>query len=282
MTTSSRLPRRASLGAAVRVMVVVGLTATGCAGGSSDNESAPGTPSGSPTGTTATRTTGVPTTDAPTDTTPPRPGAPCLQPSDHARLVRFGPRQGLGGYAVGTGARYVVLAHQSDGDSCQMLPLALRLAAAGYHAFAFDGAGVESSTAVVGDGRRVADDVLSAVAWCRARGAESVALVGASKGGYGVLSAALLARRPVDAVVSLSAPSVWDDPQGKPLDIAAMASPTQLWASRYDTTFFEAAKGFARDDPAAELHIAPGIAHGVQLVSPAFGRIRGFLDAHLR
>lgn len=259
-------------------LLLMGLLAGGCTDDGSRGRSA-----GSRTpGHTTTGSHQTPTAGPTTRSSRAQPGSSCLEPSDHARLVRFGPRHGLGGYAVGSGERYVVLAHQSDGDSCQMLPLARLLVAAGYQAFAFDSTGIESSRGAGLEGRRVADDVLAAVAWCRARGAASVALVGASKGGYGVLQAALLARRPVDAVVSLSAPSVWDDPSGRPLNITDMTSPTQLWASRFDTTFFEAAKGFAKDDPDAELHVASGISHGVQLVPSAFGRIRAFLDAHTR
>lgn len=197
-------------------------------------------------------------------------------------MVYFGPRAGLGGYLLGSGHRYVVLAHQLDGDSCQMLPLARRLAAAGFRAFAFDDAGVGSSRPGPLDGYQLSDDVLAAVAWARTHDATSVSLVGASMGGYGVLDAALRARPAVDAVVSLSGPSAWDDPRGRLLDISGLVVPTQLWASRQDPGFGEAARRFARQDGAAELHLEPGAAHGVDLVPAAFSRISGFLDAHFR
>ncbi len=217
-----------------------------------------------------------------TSTTPapvPRPGADCLRAADEAQQVRFGPHSGLGGYLVGSGDRYVVLAHQSAGDSCQMLPLARGLAAAGYHALAFDFPGTESSSQASG-GRILAASVLSAVDLCRARHARSVSLVGASMGGYAVLNAALLADPPVSDVVSLSAPNAWDDPDGKPLDISALETPAQLWAARYDTSFADAARVFGRQLPSAQLIVAAGYGHGVELVPSALKRIVAFLDAH--
>lgn len=193
--------------------------------------------------------------------------------------MRFGTDGRLGGYLLGSGDRYVVLAHQSLGDSCQLLPLAQGLAAAGYVALAFDFPGVDSS-ARARSNRLLALSVLDAVRHCRASGATSVSLVGASMGGYAVLNAALLAKPPVDAVVSLSAPAIWDDPDGKPLDISTLDTPTQLWAARYDTSFAEAAHLLSRERPSAELVIEPGVAHGVQLVPDALRRVVAFLDAH--
>jgi pimeloyl-ACP methyl ester carboxylesterase len=210
----------------------------------------------------------------------PRPGEDCLRPSDHARVIHFGPRGVLGGYVVGPGHRYVVLAHQSDGDACQMLPLARLLARAGYRALAFDASGRESSGAASYEHRRLSDDVLAAVRFGRAQGATSVSLIGTSMGGYGVLDAALRAHPPVSAVVSLSAPAVWDDPDGLALDISDLQVPTQLWASKLDSGFFETARTLARQDPSAQLFLRPGFDHGVALVPAAFPRIKAFLDAH--
>lgn len=221
----------------------------------------------------------APTSPTASATTPPEPGADCLRPADSARAVHFGTEGRLGGYLMGSGDRYVVLAHQSLGDSCQLLPLARGLASAGYAALAFDFPGTDSS-AKARSNRLLALSVLDAVRYCRAHSATSVSLVGASMGGYAVLNAALLAKPPVDAVVSLSAPDVWDDPDGKPLDISALRTPTQLWAARYDTSFAEAAHQLSREQPAAELIIEPGVSHGVQLVPDALRRVVAFLDTH--
>ncbi len=193
--------------------------------------------------------------------------------------MRFGPHSKLGGYLVGSGDRYVVLAHQSSGDSCQLLPLARGLASAGFHALAFDFPGIESSSRASG-GPILAVAVLSAVRYCRAQHARSISLVGASMGGYAVLNAALLADPPVSAVVSLSAPGTWDDPQGKPLDISGLDTPTELWAALFDTTFADAARVLARQRPSAELIIVAGYGHGVELVPKALPRIVTFLDSH--
>src|SRR6185369_16505354 len=53
------------------------------------------------------------------------------------------------------------------------------------------------------------DDVLAMVAEVRRRGATTVFLVGASKGGTAVLSAGARATPPVNAVVSLSGPTYY-------------------------------------------------------------------------
>lgn len=261
--------------ATVTVAAAVVLAACTASGPASD----PGATS--PTG----RHAGGPTTPTPPTSQPttpvavPRGGADCLRPGDAARSVRFGPGRRLGGYLIGSGDRYVVLAHQSMGDSCQMLPLARALASAGFHALAFDFHGTESSALANTDGI-LAGDVLSALGFCRSLDARSVSLVGASMGGYAVLNAALLARPPVSAVVSLSAPAQWDDPRGRTLDLAPLHTPTQLWAARYDTSFADAARTLARSQPDAQLVIEPGYGHGVELVPAGIRRIVAFLDAH--
>ena len=245
----------------------------GCGGSGSADRSADSPPAETPS-------TGAPRT--PPRTTPPQAGKYCLQPRDHGRNVRFGPHEELGGFATGPGHDYVVLLHQSDGDACQMLPIARMLARAGYRSLAFDSSGRGASGAARYDHRTLADDVTDAVRFARGQGATSVSLVGTSMGGYGVLAAALTITPPVNAVVSLSAPDVWDDPSGKALDISALTVPTQLWAARLDSGFAEAAKRFASQDPDAALFLRPGSDHGVDLFPAAFPTIRPFLAAHTR
>lgn len=259
---------------ALLAATLMAVTLAGCGTTSSTGDGRPSQPLVSSSTT--------PSTSAPTTAQVPAPGARCLRPTDHADVVRFGPDATLGGFLLGHGGRFVVLVHQSDGDACQMLPLARLLAAAGFRPLAFDVAGSESSGNASTDHHLLADDVLAAVKLCRSRRPSSMQLVGASMGGYGVLAAALVARPRVDAVVSLSAPNAWDDPQGALLDISHLATPVQLWDSALDTGFVEAARLFAREDPAAQLHIVPGSAHGVELLPKAFPAIRAFLDAHLR
>lgn len=258
-------------------MTVAVLAACSAPGPASD----PGTtsPIGRHAGGPRTPTPTPPTSQPTTPVAVPRGGADCLRPGDGARSVRFGPGRSLGGYLIGSGDRYVVLAHQSMGDSCQMLPLARSLASAGFHALAFDFHGTESSAPADTDGI-LAGDVLSALQFCRSLDARSVSLVGASMGGYAVLNAALLARPPVSAVVSLSAPAQWDDPRGRTLDLAPLHTPTQLWAARYDTSFADAARTLAHSQPDAQLVIEPGYGHGVELVPAGIRRIVAFLDAH--
>lgn len=255
------------------VVVVATMSLVGCGAdgpgrqsvsSSRDEQPSPSTPGSEPVRTTSARLEA---------------GSYCLRPADEARTVRFGPHRSLGGYMLGSGGRYVVLAHQLGGDSCQLLDLARRLAAAGYRPLAFDFPGVGSSVNASTNGV-LALAVLSAARFCLQEGkAQSVSLIGASMGGYAVLDAALRGHLPLAAVVSLSAPGLWDDPQGHPLDIASLDIPVQLWDSRWDTGFVDSARSFAKQDAAAELHIEPGSGHGVQLVAAAFARIRAFLDS---
>lgn len=248
---------------ALLAALVVGLGACGV-GGTAERHTPP-----------TQRSSGVPPVGDPV----PRAGAGCLRPSDHARVVRFGPSHRLGGYLVGRGRHYVVLAYQSDGDTCQMLPIARLLAGAGYRALAFDFSG-RGSSALASSNRLLVDDLSAAVAFARRAGASSVSLLGTSMGAYGALDAGLRVHPPVAAVVSVSAPAAWDDPSGVPLDIRDLTVPTQLWAARYDFSFSDAARRFARLDPEATLSIEPGDAHGVALVPSVFARIRAFLDRH--
>ncbi|MGH3504702.1 MAG: alpha/beta hydrolase [Nocardioidaceae bacterium] len=259
------------------VLAGCALVASGCGNGSSAQGE-------EPTETPSVSVPFVTSQPGPTHTAPnpvPKPGADCLEPSDHARRVRFGPKDALGGYVLGSGHRYVVLSHQSGGDSCQMLPLARRLSHAGFRVVAFDFNGTMSSRMLsVGDtSHTLADDLLAAVRYARHHGARSLALVGCSMGGFVTLDAATRLHRPADAVISLSAPSSWDDPAWKPRELRALGSTVQLYAGRKDVTFTTAARKLAKAAPNAELHIVKGAGHGVELVPALFPRLVRFLDS---
>ncbi len=210
----------------------------------------------------------------------PRPAANCLKSRDHATPVRFGPHKLLGGYVLGNGSRVVVLAHQSDGDSCQMLPLARRLTAVGYRSLAYDSAGSASSAGPPPAGWTRADDVTAAVGYARDHGARRVYLLGASMGGYAVLGANMSLRPPADAVVSLSAPATYPD-GGKPVDVRHFKSPLLLVVARGDSAFLGSNRAFARQDNKSVLRVLPGANHGVDMVDERVWKsIAEFLRAH--
>jgi alpha-beta hydrolase superfamily lysophospholipase len=120
--------------------------------------------------------------------------------ADRVRLVghRFG--------GVRPGSKMtLVLAHQSQGDLCEWVPYARRLAAAGTFVFAFDfrGNGFSRGRQV---GTRLPADVAAAVRTVRGLGAKKVIVIGSSMGGIASLVAAANIRPALNGVVALSAP----------------------------------------------------------------------------
>jgi len=127
-----------------------------------------------------------------------RPIATCVtQAEQRAHGVTLGRVDGdtVKGLVYGSGRTAVVFAAEIDGDVCQWQFNAEDLANRGYQTVVFNWFGL-------GDA-----DVLAAVATVRSRGAQRVFLVGASKGGTAVLTAAAEAKPPVSGVVSLSGPA---------------------------------------------------------------------------
>ncbi len=208
-------------------------------------------------------------------------GDGCLTSSDHARQVHFGTRQELGGYVLGGGPRWVVLGHQSDGTSCQMLPIARGLAEAGFQVLAIDFSGTGSSQVSDSATRTLADDMVDAVGFVHREGATRVAVLGASMGGYASLGAAKELGSTVQAIVSLSAPAYYTD-GGRPPDLRGVATPVLLYVGRGDIAFLGPNQHYAKVDKRAELHVLPSSRHGVDLVDAhAFGRIVDFLNTQL-
>lgn len=190
----------------------------------------------------------------------------CLEPGDEAERVRFGPGGRLTGFILGEGERYVVLAHQSDANGCQMLPIGRGLTTGGYRVLALDFSGASA-----------AEDLAQAVSFVRERGAESVSVVGASLGGLAALVVGAEVTPPLDAVVSLSAPSQYRGERAPSL--LGFPSPLQVYVGRDDAGFLEDSRTFARQAPHAELFVLPVSSHGVALVDDAvFARIMEFLD----
>jgi pimeloyl-ACP methyl ester carboxylesterase len=108
----------------------------------------------------------------------------------------------LGGLVLGTGSAGVVLVHQIDADLCQWLPYGRQLAGRGYRVLLVDLGGFGSSE----PSSQPDQDVKQAVGFLRQQGVRSIVLIGASLGATSSLSAAVIVRPPVDAVVSLSGP----------------------------------------------------------------------------
>ncbi len=244
--------------------------AAGCGG---DKPAA--TPPATPTSTQA------PAPAEPEEAEPTISGASCLAPGNGTKSVRFASEDRLAGYLMGAGRRFVILAHQSDGDACQMFQLGVELEAAGYRVLALDFSGTGKSRLPASAETRVAVDLAEAVAYARDRGARSVGVIGASMGGLAALAAGARVQPPMDAVVALSAPTEFGTEQVPSL--RGFPSPLQVYVARDDSYFTADARAFVREDRSAQLILLPGFSHGIALVDDAlFARIEQFLGNHLR
>jgi pimeloyl-ACP methyl ester carboxylesterase len=192
----------------------------------------------------------------------------------------------LVGHRFGKGTTAVILGHQSNGDLCEWLPYARRLASKGYFVFPIDFRGhgfsqVRSGAAA----NRIASDLAAATKALRKLGKKKIFLVGASMGGIASLTAGASVKPPVDGVVSISSPA-------KFMGMNAVASAPRLRVpvlylaatgddnAGYD--FSEDAEAMLAKTAAADkrLELLPGTAHGVALVASsarAKALVEGFL-----
>jgi pimeloyl-ACP methyl ester carboxylesterase len=190
----------------------------------------------------------------------------------------------LVGHRFGRGTTAVVLAHQTDGDVCQWVPYARRLAALGYTAIAFDFRGYGlSQRRTYPASFRFAADISAAVKVARGLGAKRVIIVGASFGANAAIVAGAKTRPPVDGVVSLSAPASFR------LDAVAAAKrldvPVLYVAAQFDEggLYARDAKTLRAATAATDkkVEVVPGASHGVRLVAGP-GRVRALVEAFLR
>lgn len=157
--------------------------------------------------------------------------------------------------AVGTGDTGVVLLHQLDGTACQWYPFALVLAQRGYRTLAPD---ITSRDAV--------EVAKAGIGHLRAEGAKRVFVVGASRGGTIALAAAAASTPPVDGVLALSAPTVYD--ADALTAVRTLAAPTILVAGDLDGNFADYARELHGLSIAEhkKLIVSSGTAHGVSLL----------------
>lgn len=157
---------------------------------------------------------------------------------------------------TGTGDTAVVLLHQLDGTACQWYPFALILAQRGYRALVPD---ISSRDAV--------EVATAGIAHLRAEGAKRVFVIGASRGGTIALAASAAATPPVDGVIALSAPTVYD--ADARTAVTKLDVPTVLIAGDLDGTFADHAKELYGLSVAKhkKLMIRSSVSHGVTLLS---------------
>ncbi len=192
----------------------------------------------------------------------------------------------LVGHRFGKGTTAVILTHQSEGDLCDWLPYARRLAARGYFVFPIDFRGYGFSQARTGAAAtRYAADIAAAAKALRKLGKRKVFVVGASMGGIAGLVAGASVKPAVDGVISISSPARYAS-----MDAVATAPRLRLpvlylAAVRDDNAgydFSEDAKAMYAKTASARkrLELLPGTAHGIGLIgsSPrAKALVEGFL-----
>lgn len=199
----------------------------------------------------------------------------CLSPGQaKAGSVTFPSSDGqdVEGFRTGAGSTGLVLAHQADGDVCQWVPDALDLAKDGYQVLAVNSAGSEVR------------ELTAAAAYLRTRGVTRLLLVGASKGGTSVLSAAGSIRPEVDAVVSLSAPSDYTGMDASTV-VPNLTMPVFYMAAEGDTAFADSTKALSKATKKAEendLYIVGGANHGVSMLSDPenYAKVKAFLKKY--
>jgi len=176
----------------------------------------------------------------------------------------------------------VVLSHMRPNDQTAWTPFAEELAENGYAALTFDfrGYGISAGDQ---DFEKLDDDLSAAINYLRATGRDEIFLVGASMGG--TTSLVVAAQEDVAGVVSVSAPSEFED-QSANEAMVDVAEPALLLAAEEDTAamvsldeLLENASGIP------ESNTYPGDEHGTDLVlgiyaSDVQGDILQFLEEH--
>lgn len=180
--------------------------------------------------------------------------------------------QDVEAFADGAGTTALVLAHQADGDVCQWVPHAMELAKDGYRVVAVNSAGSDVA------------ELTAAAAYVRAKGAAKVLLVGASKGGTAVLSAAGTITPPVDAVVSLSAPTSYPGMDAGNV-VPDLTMPVFYMASALDSPFAASTRELSKATKKAkenDICIVDGANHGVSMLNDGtnYDRVKAFLKKY--
>ena len=192
----------------------------------------------------------------------------------------------LVGHRFGKGTTAVILTHQSEGDLCDWLPYAKRLASKGYFVFPIDFRGYGFSQYRSGAAaNRFAADIAAATKALRKLGKKKVFVVGASMGGIAALIAGANISPPLTGVVSVSAPARF-----KGMDAVKtgprLKVPTLYLAAEGDDNagydFSADAEAMHAATAAADkrLEVLPGTLHGIALVGGS-ARAKAWVEAFL-
>jgi pimeloyl-ACP methyl ester carboxylesterase len=251
--------RHRRLGVGIALVLVPALVGPMACG----DDDSPDESSAESTATTPASTT---TSTAPTTTTP----------DVTTEDVTFTTGDGLDlvGRVYGEGTTAIVCSHQRQSSKADFAIAGPVLAAEGFMVLAYDNRGDGESEQGVPVDRGL--DLLSAIELVRARGAEKVVLLGASRGGTLSLDAAT--QTDVDAIVTLSSPP----PDDGPAAVAAVTAPSLYVNSENDRFADSTQEMFEAANQPKEIEIYPGGNHGVALFDSEPGlidRIVAFISA---
>jgi dienelactone hydrolase len=177
-----------------------------------------------------------------------------------------------GTHVSSSGTVGIVIVHQSEQNLCETMSWAVLFSQAGYLALA----------PTVDEYQQVTEVEMS-VAYLRAHGAKQVVLLGGSMGGTAVLQVAAELKPPVQAVVSVSGPSIY-----APLDALQtapkLAVPVFYSAGAEDTEFATDETNLykATTEKDKTLDIVPNDnSHGFALLEGLMPKVEAFFRAHI-
>jgi pimeloyl-ACP methyl ester carboxylesterase len=193
----------------------------------------------------------------------------------------------LVGHRFGKGTTAVILAHQSEGDLCDWVPYARRLASKGYFVFPVDFRGYGFSQARTGAAAtRFPSDLTAATKALRKLGKKKIYLVGASMGGLASLVAAANVTPPVAGVVSVSGPARFRGMDALKTAPRLRVPVLYLAAEGDDNAGFDFSKDAeamhaATASAAKQLEVLPGSLHGIALMAGS-ARAKSLVEAFLK
>ena len=202
--------------------------------------------------------------------------------------VRFSAADGtkLVGHRFGKGTTAVILTHQSEGDLCDWLPYAKRLASKGYFAFPIDFRGYGFSDGPTPAPYRYSQDIAAAAKALRKLGKKKIFVVGASMGGLAAVVAGANVTPPLAGVVSVSSPARFRGMDGVKAGPRLRVPMLYLAATADDNAGFDFSKDAETLHRAAaskdkRLELLPGSQHGIALVASS-ARARASIESFLR
>jgi alpha/beta superfamily hydrolase len=186
----------------------------------------------------------------------------------------------LAGTLYGSGHTALIFSNQTDTTQRDWATVAQIAASNGYLALTYDFRGQGASQGSF-DTDKLVTDTQAAMALVRQRGAQHIALVGASIGG--AVTARAAAAEHVDAVVILSAPAAWPNLEADDNVIKHLGAPAFFLNSEGDTYAAAIQHMYDVAVQPKQLKLYPGLDHGVELVyDPQFGtEVRQLIFAFL-